>query len=867
MSKANVITTNFTAGEISPYMKGRVDTNKYANGAEIIENFLVRPQGGLIRRNGTYYIASAKNANKKCRLIPFRFSDTQAYVLEVGDGYTRFYKNGGQIISGTPVELATPWLEADLPDLQYAQSADILWVTHPGYCTRKITRTSDTAWSISYYLPNDGPYLDVNNDVRICTQNSGYNVQLQSESAATFVVGDVGKFVEFRINSEWRLATINTFTDAKHVSADVVPVKIGLDSLSSLKLTPLPQQSAISNTNRSVNTGTAKYQGLSAPQYSVSVTPTNRQVGVDPSATVTLGGAIVTSSLSGTFTKNDVGKYIRLDDKSWRKITVYTNSTTVTTTAVTLWADSANTWPTKQIQVTQCTFGLSLIAHSALFVASDGDSTTPRLIRLNFSGFQMDMYLLNYVSSTVMAATKNKNYFFDVPQDDKDPTQMPDNCATNFRLGAWSISTGWPRGIALHEQRLWFGGTSTQPQTIWSTETGDYNSMSPTAVDSSVLDTNGITYTIASGEVNVINWMQTGPVMLIGTNGAEFQAKAASAITEPITPRNISVIPQTTYGSQPGVGQKRIGTAVLFCDRSGRRVREMVYDFQQDQFVSKDLTVISEHILRDGGAAAKLMYQQNPNSIVWILRTDGTLAALTYEREQEVVAWHRHIVAGTNAVVESICAIPDTLGNEDVFYMVVRRTVNGATVRYVEYMLQTQFPQVTPVAVDRSVAFYVDAGLSYSGAPATTITGLTHLVGETVKVLADGKYVGTRVVNGSGQITLTTAASVVQAGLGFRSKVKLLPPEGGSIFGTSQGKNKRMERITARLLNAVNFLHGDSLSSLQVESLGLPSIYFAGDIDVTTNQGYNLADGYWLVVDDPYPIVILAVMPMLHTNQ
>jgi hypothetical protein len=170
MAKVNFIQTNFSSGEFSPQLEGRVDIAKYANGAKTLENVLVKSYGGAYRRPGTYYVAEVKDSTKATRILSFQFSVTQAYILEFGDQYMRVYKDGGQVQSGGGAyELATPYLEADLFDLQFAQSADVLYVAHKDYAPRKITRTGHDAWTIEAITFLWGPFLAENDTATTIT--------------------------------------------------------------------------------------------------------------------------------------------------------------------------------------------------------------------------------------------------------------------------------------------------------------------------------------------------------------------------------------------------------------------------------------------------------------------------------------------------------------------------------------------------------------------------------------------------------------------------------------------------------------------------------------------------------------------------
>lgn len=159
MQKATPIITNFSAGEIDPRFHGRVDLSQYFNACRILENAIVLTLGGAEKRPGTYFIAEAKNSAKKVRLVPFKFSTTQEYILEFGHNYIRFYKDRGQIVSGgSPVEIVTTYTEAELFDLKFTQSADVLYIAHPAHAPAKLTRSSHTAWTITNISFTTNPF-------------------------------------------------------------------------------------------------------------------------------------------------------------------------------------------------------------------------------------------------------------------------------------------------------------------------------------------------------------------------------------------------------------------------------------------------------------------------------------------------------------------------------------------------------------------------------------------------------------------------------------------------------------------------------------------------------------------------------------
>jgi len=209
---------------------------------------------------------------------------------------------------------------------------------------------------------------------------------------------------------------------------------------------------------------------------------------------------------------------------------------------------------------------------------------------------------------------------------------------TDWALGAWSDDTGYPRTVSFFEQRLVFGGSTAYPQTIWASESGFYEHFHRGAGDPA----DAFIYTIAANKVNVIRWLSPARDLIVGTAGGEF--KVGRPTGEPLQPDNVQITQQTTYGgynSQP----IQIGNAVLFVQRQRKKIREFAYRFEDDAYQAPDMTLLAEHIT--GTGIVDVDYAQEPESIYWAVRDDGTLLGLTYQREEDIVAWHRHILGGS----------------------------------------------------------------------------------------------------------------------------------------------------------------------------------------------------------------------------
>ena len=828
MARVHPFQTNFTAGELTPKLAGQTDFKKYNNGVETLENMTVFPQGGTTRRSGTRFVCEVKDSSKAVRLIPFEFNITQSYILEFGNLYIRFYKDNGQItesdktitgitaanpavvtsnshgysngdhiwissvvgmtelngrrftvankttntfelsgvnssgytayssggVANKVYEIATPYTDSQIFDLQFTQSADIMYLVHPSHEPEKLSRTGHTAWTLADVDFQVGPFLDTN-------------------------------------------TTATTLTT---------------------------------------------------------------------SATTVGSGRTLTASAS-LFASTDVGRLVKLGD-GWGKITAYTSVTVVTWT------------------ITKAATGSGSITWS---------------------------------------------------------------------LGAWSDTTSFPQTVSFYEQRLVFAGSTDYPQTIWASQSGDYENFD--VDDASASD--AFIYTIAANRVNLIRWLSPARDLVVGTAGGEFRVGRPTG--EPLKPDNVTITQQTTYGGHT-TQAIQIGNAVMFVQRQKRKVREFAYRFEDDAYVAPDMTLLAEHITE--GGIEDVDFAQEPDAIYWAVRNDGTLLGMTYQREEDVIAWHRHILGGrdtnctitvtdyaniivgskltltksdgtsvtftsetsggsapsetngwrpntnnnttadniftainahadftvsnpaanivtvtetspngiglltitssddvrlavtsqTLAKVKSVSTISET--SENQVWIVVERIVNGSTVKYVEYLDST---------------LDMDSGLSGTVTGATTtVTSLEHLEGETVQIVIDDAVYPTQIVsNGAITISLTSSYSskTIKVGLGYVSTLKTMKVEAGASAGTAQGRKKRYNEVLVRLLSTTGAtINGDQLpfrTSANAMDESITAI--TGDKRVT-NLGWDREGQITIQQNQPLPMTILGISGTLVTS-
>jgi len=433
---------------------------------------------------------------------------------------------------------------------------------------------------------------------------------------------------------------------------------------------------------------------------------------------------------------------------------------------------------------------------------------------------------------------------------------------TDWKLGAFSDTTGHPSSVSFFEQRLVFAGTSDEPQTLYFSKAGDYENMTAGTNASDAM-----IYTIASNQVNAIRYLKSVRTLVVGTTGGEFTV-SADGTDASITPTNISIKKQSSYGSA-NVDAIPAGSAILFLQKAKRKIRELQYNFDSDGYQAADLTILNETVTNSG--INEMAYQQEPGSNIWCVRDDGVLACLTYQRAEAVTAWTRHIFGGAfgngNSVCESVASISGTL-TEDEVWVIIKRTINGATKRYVECFSDFDFDET-----DATSFKFLDSHLSYSGSATTTLTGLTHLEGQTVSILADGAAHANKVVS-SGSVSLDRSATSACVGLAYDSILQTMRIEGGAAEGTSQGKTKRISKVVLRLFETVGVKVGPSLNNLETIPFRTTSsllsnpvdTLLSGDKEIEFNDDYN-SDGFiFIKQDQPLPCSILAIYPTLVTS-
>jgi len=417
----------------------------------------------------------------------------------------------------------------------------------------------------------------------------------------------------------------------------------------------------------------------------------------------------------------------------------------------------------------------------------------------------------------------------------------------------WNEYDGFPSCSTFHEQRLLFAGAPGDPQQIAFSQSGAQFDFTP-----GTLDTDALVRAIATDEQNAIEYLAADTVLMALTYGGEFTLRGG--IEKPITPTNIQVKPKTNYGAAR-VRPVKVQKERVFAQRSGTQLVAIQYAEENDSFGAEDISILSEHLFTEG--VVEIAYQRRPVPSLYCVLESGGLAVGTIDRNQNILGWAPW---ETDGAVESICSIPR--GKTDEVWAIVRRTVNGATVRYVERFEETF--EALYGQTGYPYGYTVDCAIEKSSAtPFTTIGGLGHLEGETVAVLADGYNAGTYTVAGA-EITLTTPAKKALAGLGFSALLEPMPPELPTSAGSARGRPVRATEATLLVHQSLGGkINGVPLPTRSFGDavLDTPPPLVTGERRVDGLSGWERGEPLVRVEqDDPLPMHVLAVIQKLVVN-
>lgn len=484
----------------------------------------------------------------------------------------------------------------------------------------------------------------------------------------------------------------------------------------------------------------------------------------------------------------------------------------------------------------------------------------------------------------ITAVTDARNAKIDIRKEIAETSET-----SSWRLGAWYGTEGnestahYPAAVAFHMERLYFGGGLYTPQTIQGSRPGDFPVFSPTDDEDLVTDDMAVMFSLATDELNSIVWLKSTDSLYIGTIGPEFKLTVTGS--EVITPSNFQFERISNYGSSR-IEPQFIGNSIIFSQNSLRTLRELSYNFSTDKYIAQDISILGEHLTAPG--LTSFNYQQEPHNIIWATqqvhedyttgerqRTGGRLVGLTYDKEQNVMAWHRHTLGGNEVEIESVeCVFNDSI-QQDQVWLCCRRKLGGNYVRTIE-VIDKDFRMETPL----EEMYFMDCGAKYNafklppdsnefGIAIKELTGLFWLAGETVKITVDGATHPDKVVNMDGSLELEYEGRFITVGLYAQAKYQSLyldPEAGGTNF--AQGYMQNIPKVDVRLYRTMGGKFGPSFDKLEpieyrtpLDAMDTAISLFTGEKTVRFQSEWAHKAQLCIVQDEPLPMTILAVIP------
>ena len=839
----------FNGGEVSPSMFARIDDGKYQTGMALCKNFLIEPQGPIVMRPGFKYVNHTKHAGKKARLIPFNFSISQTMVLELGERYVRFHTQGQTVLgnNGQPYEIETPYIEADLFDIHYVQSADVMTLVHPNYPPKELRRYGATDWrlvdikfgsslsaptglsasqTINKDVTNPTDYKRTYAVTALLADGTEESVRSSSVTIDCNPYGD-GSYNTIRWNAVAGAGLYRVYRDQGGVWAYV----------------------GQTDTTQIIDENITPDASITPPHYDdafysskgiTSVRVNNGGSGYVPAKYITDFVNVCEYDWGDGYKQQSTGFPVNIQSKAnltWEIEDPNGHGSGADIRLITGETYAATGGPASGGR-TACVTGIEIRSrgigydnpklvikchnrHWQLATLYRFPLTTsydvPKIVVTDSTGYGADLVPViengRVVSVTIRSGGQNYS--------------SPNLSVVSSTGGGASLSANvgqapdYPGAVSYFEQRRWFGGTQNRPNNLWATRPGTEADMSfslPSQSD------DRIAVRVAAREANRILHIVPLAQLMLMTGAAEWRVSPLNS--DAITPESMSVRPQSYVGAS-NVQPLVVGSSMIYGAGRGGHLRELGYNYEAGGYISGDVCLRAPHLF-DNLTIVDLAYSKAPSSVVWAVSSSGKMVAMAYVPEQQVGGFS---TIETKGSIESACVVAE--GDEDIVYVEVMRTVNGQAVRFVERMNERQY-------TDLKECVYVDCAGTYRGEAKKEITGLTWLEGETVSILADGAVEPQQVVK-DGKITLTYPAEIVHVGLPFIADMKTLPAAMALQDGSyGSGHKKNVREVFFRVVNSSGTQAGPSFDKLS--EYPSRSTEFAGNVPepITDEIGFQI---------------------------
>lgn len=845
---------NFTGGEWSPFLDGRSDLQKYDMACKQLVNFRPLPWGGASIRSGSLYVSAANNLTANpSRLLPFNYSTSLTFVIEMSDGYNgagvfQFYYGSG-FSAGTQVTAPAVALNTWASSTPYTQNTILKGTVSsvPSYLLVLANFTSSGSIATDITNGNLGVIGSVaqfgtNCPVQIVSPYPSsvvFAVKAREINAVVYLVHPsypVYKLIYSGTGYAWTLGPVAwkypALLNQNIVQADLITIA----ALSG------------STTMTASGAGFAPFVSGHVGSY-WELQQLRNSSSVQWELTGTTGVPTTSASLvvqgDWTFSTSQywygtVQLQASYDNGvSWQTVRQFTSSCDANfSTSGTELAPNIG-YPQPLYQIVYTPAGAPFSAAVWVGAAPTQYAQPQATLATNDAYIAGLVQVTGYVSSTVL----------DVE------VIVPPNATTAGYLwseGSFSAYRGYPAAVDFYEQRMLYSGTAFQPNTLYGSVIGDFDNFQYGDADDAAVN-----FQPAVAQQNPTQWMASLLRIHMGTSGEELIASSGN-LDEPITPSNITIRRQSTYGSA-NLDALLIHNSILFVERNGQRVREMrelsPYVVPTD-FIAPDLTLLAEHITKPG--LVQMDFGILPDPLVYTIRSDGVMPVLTYNKEQNITAWSRYVTSGLYQSVAVVYGSP-----ADIVWTCVLRTINGVPTKFIEVF--TTDPGEMPDKVNNCL---LDCATAVTQSSSTTVSGLAYLNGMTVNAVCDGNLV-TGLLVSAGEVTLPVAAVVVRVGLPYVATLQTMKMDQSVANGTTQGKQRRVSQVVLRLLNSSGGQYKSSADptwyNIPVRTTGMPlgssPPLQSQDIPIPWPNGIDFDGSVSVQQNQPFPFCVLGIFP------
>lgn len=762
----------FSSGELSPSLYARVDLARYGTAARKLRNMFVRPHGGVSNRSGTQYVAPARFADQESVLIPFIFSTEQAYILEFSAGAIQVFANGGFVqstssiaisnvtiggggalktrtiftvaphgrsadevitidgvnatgtydVDGTWVVLsaptldsltikpvpaiavsgaytsggtltfaqsiANPYSEDELAQLRFAQSADVLTIVHPDHPQHEFRRLSSTAFSFAQAVYETGPFLAVNTDRSIQVHGSAaFGTVTLTATRDVFTADHIGALFYLEMRD---LSKIPPWEAGGFVAGE--------------------SENALSVMRRSdgkvYRSVTDRTGALNETIRSGGVRPTH-DTGVQRDGSGKTVEEHIFEGIDWEYLHSGFGI---------ARITAVAGPTSATATVIRRLPD-------------ECVGGATTAQGPWTMTGDGADKTLAIAAATSFNREEYEVTFDGVIQDPALFevdATTDVLTFFTAPAlgVEVSARQLSANNRSDFwALGAWSEDQGYPSVVTYWQDRLVYAASRERPQTVWGSKNGNYIDF---GVSVPIVDDDAVDFTMNARQINVIfDLIPLDRLIAMTSAGAWVVTDGQNQV---LTPSTVGFKPQSYKGAK-GIRSVIIGEEALFVHASGREIRTLGYRYESDKFTGVNLSILANHLLTKRRTVVDMDFAEKPHGLLTVIRADGELLQLTYENEQEVIGWAHSDTRGT---FQRVCSIPED--GDNAIYLLVRRSINGETVRFIERLADRDIEDVRD-------GVFLDCSLTVDGRGdgevTLTLSGSSFGAGDELTCTAD----------------------------------------------------------------------------------------------------------------------------------